>query len=661
MASSSLSAVVTAGGTRQPIDDIRGVDNISSGRFGIEIARALAKHDVDTTLLGSKRCFERLRSPEDFEARQFVTFKDLQTSLYDIIDHDKPSLIFMAAAVSDYSPVPIEGKIRSDQDELHIKMKRNPKILSSLRERAGVQTFLTGFKLLSGVSDSELVETALKQVKGARTNLAVANDLKKIDFARGFHPVVLVTPEGGTIALDGSRSEVADSIVEFVLKRNDVHWFRTTVRPGFDPAPFQNLKDAAGDLLQMAQDARLLIDTNGNISYRGEAQPGSPQFFVSPRQKDKATITADDLSYATVNLDDLTVLSEGAHKSSIDTGVQGLLYAELPQIESLLHFHPGDVMVLSDGEASFPFPCGTVEEADQVLSVLDQMRLQGNYSGDDFLIEMPHHGYLLGLEHGGSERIIAEWNAAKEGYAAHLQEIGEPEATDQILVSPIFLGSHIVGVIGKHEEGWHTLWLDPAARSQGTGYSLTSQLIERGITIGAHDNCGVKEYYFDRGYKQVDRRDNISLLIPPTQRDDLREAASVALVNPDTREILLGRRLTDPWKGFHSFPGGGTEAEESELEAALRELHEETGLTVRRTTPIATSIHYAGWNDGEKAYRIKNHIILTGTSNQPTPSNEMSARWVSLDEALDFEMGQPTKSVIRQVKLLLDQMSNRIN
>jgi 8-oxo-dGTP pyrophosphatase MutT (NUDIX family) len=650
---SQLNALVTAGGTRQPIDDIRGIDNISSGRFGIEIARALAQHDVETTLLGSKRCLERLRAPEDFQTKQFVTFDDLQKSLYDSIEQDQPSLIFMTAAVSDYTPVPVEGKIRSDQEELVIRMRKNPKILSTLREEAGIESFIVGFKLLSGVSDSELIETALRQVKGARTNLSVANDLQKIDFERGIHPVVMVTPEGGAIELEGSRPEVANGIVEFVLQRQDVHWFRTSVRPGFDPAPYENLKDAAGDLLRMAQEARLLIDSNGNISYRGEPDGEKPQFFVSPRQKDKSQITVDDLSYATVDLDNLSIESEGPHKSSIDTGVQGVLYHELPELESILHFHPGDVLVLSDAAAEFPYPCGTVEEADQILSALDRLRLEEGYGGGEFLVELPHHGYVLGLEQGGTQRIQLEWETAREGDAQHLREIDEPGIEAGLVITPVFSGPHIVGVIGRHEEGWHTLWLHPDARDNGTGYDFTRQLIEKGLTIGTHDNCEVRDYYFKRGYQRIEQHGNLTLLIPPSQRTDLREAASVALVNPDTEEMLIGKRLLGPWPEYHSFPGGGIEEGEEPFEAAIRELQEETGITIRRATPVATSTHYAGWNEGESAYRIKNHIVFTRSQATPQPSEEFEGIWVPLTS--DVLMAQPTRSVIRQVQKMLQR------
>jgi phosphopantothenoylcysteine synthetase/decarboxylase len=144
----------------------------------------------------------------------FSTYSDIAREL-ERLTADPPDLLFMAAAVSDYVPVAQPGKIRSDADELVIHLKKTAKLLPTLRDRCGPNTYLIGFKLLSNVSHEELVETAKRQVKGGRLNLSVANDLK--DFTDSKHPVTLVTLDGEATRIDDARERVAQRLVAFAL------------------------------------------------------------------------------------------------------------------------------------------------------------------------------------------------------------------------------------------------------------------------------------------------------------------------------------------------------------------------------------------------------------------------------------------------------------
>lgn len=213
-----MRALITAGGTSEPIDDVRVVTNLSSGRFGARIANALVRRGVAVTLLGSR---SMLSHPDWIDPRVeqvgFGSFLDLQARL-DEHTATAPDLLLMAAAVSDYSPVPAAGKLRSDAEEILIRMRRNPKLLPTLRERCGANTFLVGFKLLSGVSRQEVVEVATAQRERARLDLTVANDLQT--FREGLHPIVLV---GGDRLEDytGTKADSAAFLVDRVLARID--------------------------------------------------------------------------------------------------------------------------------------------------------------------------------------------------------------------------------------------------------------------------------------------------------------------------------------------------------------------------------------------------------------------------------------------------------
>ncbi|MCB9668533.1 MAG: NUDIX domain-containing protein [Alphaproteobacteria bacterium] len=209
-----MRALITAGGTSEPIDDVRVVTNLSSGRFGARIANALVARGVDVTVLGSR---SMLSHPDWLDPRvrpvPFGSFRDLQGALAEHAPGQ--DLVLMAAAVSDYSPVPADGKIRSDADEIVIRMRRNPKLLPTLRDLCGDRALVVGFKLLSGVSRDELVEVARGQLRGARLDLTVANDLRT--FVGSLHPVVLVEDDR-TTDYSGTKEDTAAFVADRVLE-----------------------------------------------------------------------------------------------------------------------------------------------------------------------------------------------------------------------------------------------------------------------------------------------------------------------------------------------------------------------------------------------------------------------------------------------------------
>lgn len=215
-----LKAIVTAGGTQEWLDDVRVITNLSTGRFGDAIAQCLVALGFEVTLLGSPVLAQR-RVLGDFERRiQFQQF-DSYTSLalqLSRLRSNQFHLVFMAAAVSDYSPVRYSGKLSSSADSIHIKMSKNPKILDQLRKYFGAESILVGFKLLSGVSQQHLEAVAQQQCQRANLEYTVANDLQKL--SESLHPISLVRADGRVSRHTGDRRSSAQFIVDQIIADN---------------------------------------------------------------------------------------------------------------------------------------------------------------------------------------------------------------------------------------------------------------------------------------------------------------------------------------------------------------------------------------------------------------------------------------------------------
>ncbi|MCA9309022.1 hypothetical protein KC973_01470 [Candidatus Saccharibacteria bacterium] len=176
--------VITAGGTREMIDDVRSISNISTGALGAALAEYYYRRGNKVLLLAPQPVFNMCPtlSHEEtwgvtrgrFEA--FESAADLRRLLLGV---SSARLVLHAAAVSDYIPVKVDGKIPSDEEEITLRLKRAPKILAELRDHFGDDATIVGFKLLSGASEEELIRAGTDQISKNQTDYCIANDLSE--------------------------------------------------------------------------------------------------------------------------------------------------------------------------------------------------------------------------------------------------------------------------------------------------------------------------------------------------------------------------------------------------------------------------------------------------------------------------------------------------
>jgi phosphopantothenoylcysteine synthetase/decarboxylase len=209
-----MRAVVTSGGTVEPIDDVRVITNLSTGTMGHQIAGRLASKGIDVIEICSESSLRSLSPMSGVTYDPFTTSNSLAEKLN---TYSRADIVVHSAAVSDYIPITTQGKIRSNQEELNIRLVRAPKIISQLRDLYGDDSFLVGFKLLSGSTDDELIEASLQQLTLNKLDLVVGNDLKR--FTPLLHPVLLTDKNGEAERISAEKSTTAMKIADYILRR----------------------------------------------------------------------------------------------------------------------------------------------------------------------------------------------------------------------------------------------------------------------------------------------------------------------------------------------------------------------------------------------------------------------------------------------------------
>jgi phosphopantothenoylcysteine decarboxylase/phosphopantothenate--cysteine ligase len=174
-----LKILVTAGATREPIDDVRFISNVSTGATAATLSDYFLTEGHDVTYLAGQGTVTpklpvQVDRFTDFLSLFDLLKKELLTTKYDMVLH--------AAAVSDYSPAAASaGKINSDISDFTLSLKRNKKIVSEIKKWSP-SSILVAFKLTSGASDTEITDAVQKLLIDSKPDLIVHNDLSQMKF-----------------------------------------------------------------------------------------------------------------------------------------------------------------------------------------------------------------------------------------------------------------------------------------------------------------------------------------------------------------------------------------------------------------------------------------------------------------------------------------------
>lgn len=207
--------VVTAGGTREPIDPVRYLGNRSSGKMGNALARAAANAGADVTLITTV-------DPPRGVAPLHVVRVETAASMARALDVALPgaAVLLMAAAVADYRPVRVsQDKIKKSSGALTLELAPTEDILVSVRDAPYRGTlFVVGF----AAETSDLLANAQKKVNEKGLDLIVLNDVSRDDIAMGsdLNEVTVIDADGVVEEVRRApKDEVAAAILRIVSER----------------------------------------------------------------------------------------------------------------------------------------------------------------------------------------------------------------------------------------------------------------------------------------------------------------------------------------------------------------------------------------------------------------------------------------------------------
>jgi phosphopantothenoylcysteine decarboxylase/phosphopantothenate--cysteine ligase len=209
-----LKVLVTAAGTREPIDPVRYVGNRSSGKMGYAVAACAAARGAKVTLVSG---------PSALKAPLNVTTINVETTqqMLDACNKAYPDVdvVIMAAAVADYRPrdVATQKIKKQNEDALTVVMDKNPDILKHLGAEKK-QQFLVGF----AAETQNLIANAKDKVQKKNLDMIVANDvtLKGAGFNTDTNVVKFLYPDGKIEELaQMSKTQVAEELLNRVMAR----------------------------------------------------------------------------------------------------------------------------------------------------------------------------------------------------------------------------------------------------------------------------------------------------------------------------------------------------------------------------------------------------------------------------------------------------------
>jgi phosphopantothenoylcysteine decarboxylase/phosphopantothenate--cysteine ligase len=203
--------VVSAGGTREPIDAVRVIANRSSGKQGYAIAAEAAARGAAVTLVSTAS----LPTPHGCRLVEVETAEQMRAAMVAAAaDHD---VVVMSAAVADFRPkAAAPGKLKKRDGAPEIVLEPTPDILAELGATKRSGQVLVGF----AAETDDLIANASAKLAAKHLDLIVANDVgaPQVGFAHDTNAVTLLRPDAEPVEIDlASKRDVARAVIDTII------------------------------------------------------------------------------------------------------------------------------------------------------------------------------------------------------------------------------------------------------------------------------------------------------------------------------------------------------------------------------------------------------------------------------------------------------------
>lgn len=264
-----LTVLLTAGGTQEPIDDVRSIRNVASGALPAAMAEAwLAQgahvvylHGPDARLPGERQLRHNacVAAPDPAIVQQYTvdvaelhrrlaagkltllpvqSAADALRAVQTALTTYQPDVVACAMAVADFSPVAVSGKIASradgpqgthaklpDAQGLALQLLPTAKVIDTVKLQRPA-CLLLGFKLLSGATEAQLVQAARHLAQRSGADAVFANDVQR--YRAGIRDGLLVAPDGRVLDRPdgGAGPQAHEALAQQLVAWCDLAWQR---------------------------------------------------------------------------------------------------------------------------------------------------------------------------------------------------------------------------------------------------------------------------------------------------------------------------------------------------------------------------------------------------------------------------------------------------
>ena len=200
--------LITVGATREFIDRVRFISNLSNGLMGFSLARLFRWYGAEVKVIAG---FTTAKEPPEVEIIRVVSAEDMLKKVMDL--KDWVDIIVMNAAVADYRPLEVYGGKMKKQERISLELVKNPDILKELGKVKG-QRVLVGFAL---EEKERLRDEAIRKLREKNLDIIIANPLESMGSEA--YEGLMVFKDGKVVEIKAqSKLEAGERIVSNILK-----------------------------------------------------------------------------------------------------------------------------------------------------------------------------------------------------------------------------------------------------------------------------------------------------------------------------------------------------------------------------------------------------------------------------------------------------------